>query len=311
MSKKTPTPHDSLFKAFMTTPETAKDFLEIHLPKSLRDECDLTTLQLLSSSFIEDSLRPYISDVLYSMKTKQGKGYIYALVEHQSSADPHMAFRMMRYSIAAMQQHLDEKNKKLPLVIPILFYHGRETPYPYSINWLDGFDNPTLAKSLYSQDFPLVDITVIADDEIMQHQRVALLELVQKHIRTRDVQEIIEHLATLLLKGYTTDKQVRSLMEYILQVGETGNFKTLITTLATQVPEHEETLMTIAEQLRQEGESKGLLRGRQEGRQDGEQIGREKAQLDMAKKMLSSGANSSYILEITGLTAEQLIKLVN
>lgn len=138
-------------------------------------------------------------------------------------------------------------------MIPILFYHGRETPYPYSINWLDGFDNPILAKSLYSQDFPLVDVTVIADDEIMQHQRVALLELVQKHIRTRDVQEIIEHLATLLLKGYTTDKQVRSLMEYILQVGETGDFKTLITTLATQVPEHEEILMTIAEQLRQEG----------------------------------------------------------
>jgi predicted transposase/invertase (TIGR01784 family) len=152
---------------------------------------------------------------------------------------------------------------------------------------------------------------VIADDEIMQHQRVALLELVQKHIRTRDVQEIIEHLATLLLKGYTTDKQVRSLMEYILQVGETGDFKTLITTLATQVPEHEETLMTIAEQLRQEGETHGLLRGRQEGRQEGEQIGREKAQLDMAKKMLSSGAESSYILEMTGLTAEQLTKLVN
>ncbi|PSU74519.1 hypothetical protein CTM67_19180 [Photobacterium phosphoreum] len=35
-------------------------------------------------------------------------------------------------------------------MIPIIFYHGRENPYPYSINRLDGFDNPTLVKSLYS-----------------------------------------------------------------------------------------------------------------------------------------------------------------
>ncbi len=34
---KTPTtPHDSLFKAFMTVPETARDFLDIHLPGNQR-----------------------------------------------------------------------------------------------------------------------------------------------------------------------------------------------------------------------------------------------------------------------------------
>ena len=35
-----------------------------------------------------------------------------------------MAFRMMRYSIAAMQNHLDAGYKELPLVIPMLFYHA-------------------------------------------------------------------------------------------------------------------------------------------------------------------------------------------
>lgn len=39
---------------------------------------------------------------------------------------------------------------------------------------------PALAKRLYSQPFPLVDITVIPDDEIMQHRRIAVLELLQK-----------------------------------------------------------------------------------------------------------------------------------
>ncbi|MDR2788758.1 MAG: Rpn family recombination-promoting nuclease/putative transposase, partial [Candidatus Accumulibacter sp.] len=47
------TPHDALFKKFLGHPETARDFLDIHLPKPLRALCDLSTLRLQSSSFIE------------------------------------------------------------------------------------------------------------------------------------------------------------------------------------------------------------------------------------------------------------------
>ena len=60
MKKITPTPHDALFKQFLTHPETAKDLLDIHLPAQLRDICDLTTLKLESGSFIEESLRPIL-----------------------------------------------------------------------------------------------------------------------------------------------------------------------------------------------------------------------------------------------------------
>ncbi|WP_299144637.1 Rpn family recombination-promoting nuclease/putative transposase, partial [uncultured Vibrio sp.] len=82
------------------------------------------TLKLESGSFIEESLRPYYSDVLYSLNTSQGEGYVYALIEHQSRPDKHMAFRLMRYAIAAMQQHLEAGHEHLPLVIPLQFYHG-------------------------------------------------------------------------------------------------------------------------------------------------------------------------------------------
>uniref|UniRef100_UPI001056D460 Rpn family recombination-promoting nuclease/putative transposase n=1 Tax=Vibrio lentus TaxID=136468 RepID=UPI001056D460 len=194
MKKTTPTPHDALFKQFLTHPETAKDLLDIHLPTKLRDICDLTTLKLESGSFIEESLRPYYSDVLYSLNTPQGEGYIYALIEHQSRPEKNMAFRLMRYAIATMQQHLEAGHEHLPLVIPIQFYHGKVSPYPYEMNWLKGFANPDQAKGLYTQDFPLIDVTVISDDEIMQHRRIALLELVQKHARHRDIMDFLEPL---------------------------------------------------------------------------------------------------------------------
>ena len=35
------TPHDSLFKRFLRDNETARDFLDIHLPPALRQLCDL------------------------------------------------------------------------------------------------------------------------------------------------------------------------------------------------------------------------------------------------------------------------------
>nr|ULG12098.1 transposase [Serratia entomophila]ULG12388.1 transposase [Serratia entomophila]ULG19601.1 transposase [Serratia proteamaculans] len=133
------------------------------------------------------------------------------------------------------------------------------------MSWLQGFSDPALAgQLLYGGDFPLVDVTVIPDDQIMQHRRVAILELLQKHVRQRDLAEPLEQLVTLLLAGYTTHEQLTSLMNYMLQVGETRNPGELLSTLASRVPEHEDTLMTIAEKFRLEGEQRGLEKGRLE-----------------------------------------------
>ncbi len=144
----------------------------------------LRTLHLESGHFVEDDLRPFYADILYSLKTTAGDGYIYALIEHQSTPDRHMAFRLMRYAIAAMQRHLDAGHDRLPLVIPVLFYHGLVSPYPFSLRWLDEFIAPELAGHLYHGAFPLADITVIPDDEIATHQRMATLELLQKQYST-------------------------------------------------------------------------------------------------------------------------------
>lgn len=81
-----------------------------------------------------------------------------------------MSFRLMRYAIAAMQRHLEAGNDTLPLVIPVLFYHGKQSPWQGSMNWLDHFEDSGTALQLYSTPFPLVDVTVIPDDEIMQHR---------------------------------------------------------------------------------------------------------------------------------------------
>lgn len=96
------TPHDAAFRQFLTHPETARDFMELHLPAELRAVCDFSTLKLEPGSFVEESLRPYFSDVLYSLETTGGDAFIHVLIEHQSTPDRYMAFRLLRYAVAAM-----------------------------------------------------------------------------------------------------------------------------------------------------------------------------------------------------------------
>ncbi|WP_312828825.1 Rpn family recombination-promoting nuclease/putative transposase [Pantoea anthophila] len=301
----TPTPHDAMFRQFLTQPDVARDFMEIHLPAELREICDLSTLTLESGSFVEDDLRQYFSDVLYSLKTRAGDGYVHVLIEHQSTPDKHMAFRLMRYAVAAMQRHLEAGHKTLPLVIPVLFYAGKRSPYPFSTRWQDEFDDPLLAEKLYSRAFPLVDVTIIPDEEIAEHRSMAALTLLQKHIRQRDLAELVDRLTPILLAGYLSSSQVVSLIHYILQAGETSDAQSFVRELAQRVPQHGDALMTIAQQLEQKGIEEGIQIGREKGHSEGERD----ATLKIARTMLQNGLDRDTVMKMTGLTDEELSQI--
>ncbi|VUT08469.1 hypothetical protein SB6408_02654 [Klebsiella spallanzanii] len=298
----TSTPHDAVFKQFLSHPDCARDFIAIHLPASLRQLCDLQTLRLESGSFIEADLRASYSDVLWSLNTSDGDGYIYVVIEHQSTPDAHMAFRLMRYALAAMQRHLDAGHKTLPLVVPMLFYHGAKSPYPFSLCWLDEFADAITARQLYAAAFPLVDITVVPDDEIMQHRRIALLELIQKHIRQRDLLGLVEKLAELLVKGCANDSQMKALFNYMLQCGDEPRFTEFLHEAARRVPQHKETLMTIAERLRQEGRQEGKLEGKLEGKQEG----RQEEALRIARSCLAQGFERELVRAVCQLSDDDM-----
>ncbi len=60
-------------------------FLQLYLPRRFWRFCELDSLQLVSGSFVEEDLRASYSDILYSLRTRHGPGYVYALIEHQST----------------------------------------------------------------------------------------------------------------------------------------------------------------------------------------------------------------------------------
>jgi predicted transposase/invertase (TIGR01784 family) len=150
-------PHDALFKRIMENNITAKEFLTEHLPAEVKGIIDLDTIKVQKESYIEPNLTKRLSDIVYSINTKDNQeAFVYVLCEHQSSVDQLMAFRIWRYALLLAQRHIDKK-EKIPLIFPLVVYAG-EAKYTAPKNLWALFNNPELAKKLLTEDHALVDL---------------------------------------------------------------------------------------------------------------------------------------------------------
>ncbi len=136
----------------------------------------------------------------------------------------------------------------------------------------------------------------------MTHRRMAMLELLFKHIRQRDLATLQEQLGVLLLENWLTAPQLSAIISYMLQAGGTQHPEELIIRLAEHSPQHREQLRTIAEWLAEKGRKEGMEKGIEQG----EAIGRREEAFKIARNMLSAGLTVSLVMELTGLTADDL-----
>jgi predicted transposase/invertase (TIGR01784 family) len=96
---------------------------------------------------------------------------------------------------------------------------------------------------------------------------------------------------------------------YIIQAGESADAQAFVRELALRVPQHEEELMTIAQQLEQKGIEKGIQLGEQRGMEKGRQEGEREAALKIARTMLANGLDREAVMKMTGLTADDLAQI--
>src|SRR3982750_4421461 len=103
--------HDKLFKKAMENPIVAKEFFEAHLPSNIKNMLDTDSLKLEKDSFIEQNLQSSYTDVLFSAKFNNKDGYLYLLLEHQSTCDHFMAFRLLKYMVNICSSYLAQNKK--------------------------------------------------------------------------------------------------------------------------------------------------------------------------------------------------------
>lgn len=100
-----------------------------------------------------------------------------------------------------------------------------------------------------------------------------------------------------------------SLVYYLLQAGEFSDAEAFVRDLAQRVPQHGDQLMTIAQQLEQKGLEKGRAEGIQLGEQRGIEKGEREATLKIARTMIQRGIDRATVMEMTGLSDNDLQQL--
>lgn len=289
--------HDRFFRQSLSDLSIAKDFFATHLPSKILAIVDLNSLKICKESYIDPALKECIDDIVYQVNLKAyNNSIMYFALEHQSTSKRLMAFRFIKYQLAIIDNHLKQhpNSKELPLVFPLLYYHGTKTPYPATTDLFDLFIDKNLAKEFLLNPIQIIDINKFSDQEIITHKLAGLFELVQKHIYDKDFLLSTNGLKELIIEiATTTDLEhlmvyLNNTIYYIMKNAEISD-KIKFKKILSEIPwiKGDRIMTTMAEEW--------INEGFQQGMQEGIKLA--------AIKMLQAGISDSNIEKITGLTS--------
>lgn len=286
-------PNDSLFKAFMSNPIMAKDFLALQLPKAIYKRIENSKLVLCPQSFVDNKLKHKHVDVLYCTEFDDKIGYIYILTEQQTEPDEMLPFRIMQYVLRIIEHHQKQfDTKEFPVIYPLIYYVGKK-PYKFSTDFYDGFgDNKELAKSILTNPFQIANVYGATDEELQAHPLAGALTKVYQIASARDVMTKLSELKPYIVyidnHGYLG--LLLSMLEFILDKAENGNGEKVLEAVTNMVTAKTgENVMTLAQQMKNEAAY-------------------EKQHM-IAENLLKRGLDLKMISEDTGLDLSELKKM--
>ncbi len=272
----TAAPHDALFKAAFSQVEHAAEELRCVLPTSLLARMDLASLALAAGSFVDEALRESHTDLLYSLRLDGRDARIYILFEHQSTPDPWMPLRLLRYMLRIWDGCVADGATCLPVIIPVVLHHS-----------VTGWRAPTRFEALFDLPPEAAAFTphfTFALDDLGAHSEAALhkrrvsaftrlvLSALQQTRSERDLGELLRGWAKLireLRRAPDGARALRLVFRYLYEVRGRAEFAAVDTT-ARDPRESEDLMETMADYLRSEGRAQGLEQGREEGLEQGQ-----------------------------------------
>ena len=116
--------HDKLVKNILEDKKEAKEFINQFLEP--KEEVKAENLIRYTSSYITKKYKSKEVDLVYKIKNQD----VFFLIEHQSTIDNSMPYRILNYCIDIMQEWgRNRKIKKIhgyPIVVPIIIYTGKQ-----------------------------------------------------------------------------------------------------------------------------------------------------------------------------------------
>lgn len=231
----------------------------------------------LDGTFVDDDLTQRQTDLVLRARLAGRDVIVYVLIEHQSTVDPLMAIRMLRYQLRIWDRYVRQHRgtTTVPAILPAVIYQGhRPWTAPTDIREVLDLDPETTAE--LSEQLPRVpyrlddlaqlDINALRQRPLTTPLRVMLLLL----SRAPNHPNLLGFLATLsddfveVAAEPHGDRHLLAAFTYIVNVSDISTEQ--LHPFANRLgPVAQEALMTTAEKLRAEGRAQGEALGRTQG----------------------------------------------
>ncbi|MEW6221662.1 MAG: Rpn family recombination-promoting nuclease/putative transposase [Thermodesulfobacteriota bacterium] len=268
-------PHDRFVKEVLGQPATARDFLVNYLPADVVDCFDLSTLEVVKDSFIDPKLAEHLSDLLYQVSLQDNRlGYLYLLFEHRSHVLGCPPLDLVRYGVQIWSRHLAvHYARTLPPIIPLIFYHGRNT-WVHPLDFAGLFDLPAaLVPYRPSWRYELIDLARWPDEDLKGEVLLRSFLLVTKHIFAEDLGERLPDILILLrdlARSKTGLQYVETLLRYVAAGAPQVEEEAFEAAIETALAAGGITMPTLAERWEQRGLERGMQQGLEQGLEQGQ-----------------------------------------
>jgi len=308
MEKQTTKPHDRFVKELLSHHEAAVEFLMHALPQTVIDLLDMKRLQYSNVSYTTEELHEYMSDVVLRIPYQNSKASaeVTVLIEHKSYKDRMTPFQMMSYVISGYREQL-KNGKKLSLIIPVVYYHGK---HKWKIASLPEYF-PDAPAEIFNYvphfDMELLSIRDMTVDQIRAVTNGKLLAalMVQKgaHHRIFALEEYARIFNTI-----AAEKEGNFFISMLVYIFESGALdESEFINIATKLDNEMKTkTMTIKEVWIAEG----IEKGREEGIKKGIEKGSLQSRYEVARKLVLRKLPMEEICELTDLTMEEVKRLM-
>ena len=239
------------------------------------------------------------ADIVYKIKNKNA----FILIEHQSSVDIKMPYRILRYKCAIIESAIDKKRfkeqgYKIPTVIPIVLYTGKRKWKKLSINdieeTIEGYQENWL-------EYTLIDANKFSKEKLLEDNLIiSKAMLIEKSKNKEELYKNIEDIINIQKEKNTFDNlQLEKLIKYELSETEDKNIMNEFIEKIRNV-EGRDKIMTNASRI--------INREIRKQRKAGLEQGFKQGTIQIAKK-LKREMSIKDISRITGLTEQEIENL--
>jgi len=269
-------PHDAFFKRNFGDIEIAKDFLRNYLPEKVAQAIDLEHIEKENGSYVDEEFQNMQSDLLWKTKINNHEGYIYILFEHKSYKDKKVIFQLLKYILKIWEEKYDKTKHKIPIIIPIVVYHG-ETIWNIEtdlIKLIEGNkDIPEeIKRYIPSYEYEVYDFSPKSKAKITGEAYTRLVIEVMRSAFEKDKErfykafKLMVELTNKMQDKEKADEVFEICLKYLLDTKDDIEIEEMEKIAKEESFERGELIMSIAEKLREEGMEKGIKKGIEKGK---------------------------------------------